>query len=191
MKGQRIGYLRVSTADQSTDRQLDGIDLEKTFVDKLSGKDTNRPELQRMLEFVREGDEVIVHSMDRMARNLDDLRKIVKGLTGRGVKVQFIKENLTFTGADSPMSNLLLSLLGAVAEFERALIRERQREGILAAKRKGTYKGRKPSLNSDQIADLKRRIESGEKKADLSREFRVSRETIYRYFKKDAALKCI
>jgi len=116
MKGQRAGYIRVSSEDQNTDRQLEGVDLDKTFTDRLSGKDVNRPELKRMLEFVREGDQVIIHSMDRLARNLDDLRKIVKDLTGRGVRVQFIKENLIFTGEDSKMSNLLLPLMGAVAE---------------------------------------------------------------------------
>jgi len=100
-------------------------------------KDVNRPQLKQMLEYVREGDLVIVHSMDRLARNLDDLRRTVNGLTARGVKVQFEKENLIFTGEDSPMSNLLLSLLGAVAEFERALIRERQKEGIAVAKKNG------------------------------------------------------
>jgi len=114
-----------------------------------------------MLEFVREGDQVIVHSMDRLARNLDDLRKIVKGLTGRGVKVQFVKESLIFTGDDSPMSNLLLSLLGAVAEFERALIKERQREGIAVAKKNGAYKGRKRLLDPGQVEALKKRVKSG------------------------------
>lgn len=134
-----------------------------------------------MLEFVREGDQVIIHSMDRLARNLDDLRKIVKDLTGRGVRVQFIKENLIFTGEDSPMSNLLLSLLGAVAEFERALIKERQREGIVAAKKRGAYVGRKRLLDTLQVEDLKRRAAAGEKRAGLAQDFRISRETLYQY----------
>lgn len=183
MKGQSVGYIRVSSDDQNTARQLEGLDLDKTFIDKISGKDLNRPELKRMLEFVREGDHVIIHSMDRLARNLDDLRKIVKDITGRGVKVQFIKENLIFTGEDSPMSNLLLSLLGAVAEFERALIRERQREGIAAAKKKGTYLGRPRLLGPHQIEDLKRRAAAGEKRAGLARDFGISRETLYQYLR--------
>src|SRR5271170_7247718 len=142
--GQTVGYRRVSTLDQNTTRQLDGVELDRVFEDKLSGKDTNRPQLTAMLAHVREGDTVIVHSLDRLGRNLVDLRRIVSDLTERGVKVQFIKENLIFSGEDSPMSNLLPSMLGAVAEFERALILERQREGIAIAKRAGVYKGRKP-----------------------------------------------
>ncbi len=95
----------------------------KEFTDKASGKDTRRPELERLLAFVREGDTVVVHSMDRLARNLDDLRRLVQGLTQRGVRIEFLKEHLTFTGEDSPMANLMLSVMGAFAEFERALIR--------------------------------------------------------------------
>jgi DNA invertase Pin-like site-specific DNA recombinase len=183
MKGQLVGYVRVSSEDQNTDRQLERVALDKTFIDKLSGKDVNRPELQRMIEFVREGDQVIIHSMDRLARNLDDLRKIVRDLTARGVKVQFVKESLIFTGEDAPMSNLLLSLLGAVAEFERALIRERQREGIAAAKKKGTYLGRPRLMDPHQVEDLKRRAAAGEKRAGLAREFGLSRETLYKYLR--------
>jgi DNA invertase Pin-like site-specific DNA recombinase len=130
MNGQKIGYKRVSTIDQNTARQLDGVSLDKLFEDKASGKDTNRPELQAALSYCREGDTLVVHSMDRLARSLVDLRGMVTKLTGRGVAVEFVKENLRFNGDDSPMAILLLSLLGAVAEFERSLILERQREGI-------------------------------------------------------------
>ena len=179
--GKRVGYIRVSTLDQNTERQLDGMRLDKEFTDKASGKDTRRPELQRALEYVREGDTLIVHSMDRLARNLDDLRKIVRDLTGKGVVVEFVKEHLTFTGEDSPMSTLMLSVMGAFAEFECALLRERQREGIALAKRKGLYKGRKPSLTPERAAELRERAASGEKKAVLAREFRVSRQTLYRH----------
>ena len=115
----RVGYVRVSSVDQNTVRQLEGIEVERTFTDKASGKDTARPKLDEMLAFVRDGDAVIVHSMDRLARNLDDLRRIVRTLTGKGVRVEFVKENLTFTGEDSPMATLLLSVMGAFAEFER------------------------------------------------------------------------
>ena len=144
--GQRIGYQRVSTVDQNTDRQLDGVELDKVFTDKASGKDANRPELHVRIEYVRDGDTLVVHSMDRLARNLEDLRRIVRELTGQGVRVEFVKENLTFAGDDSPMNTLLLSMLGAVAEFERSMILERQREGIALAKAAGKYKGRKASL---------------------------------------------
>lgn len=183
-KGHTVGYIRVSSVDQNTERQLDGLTLDKTFTDKASGKDTKRPELQRALEFLREGDTLVVHSMDRLARNLDDLRKIVIGLTKKGVKVQFVKESLTFTGDDNPMANLLLNLLGAVSEFERELIKERQREGIAIAKAKGNvYKGRKPSLSADRATDLCKRANAGENKAKLAREFGISRAALYVYLK--------
>jgi DNA invertase Pin-like site-specific DNA recombinase len=175
----RVGYIRVSAIDQNTERQLDGVQLDKVFTDKASGKDTARPQLKTALDYLREGDLLLVHSMDRLARNLDDLRKIVLDLTKRGVHVQFVKENLTFTGEDSPMSNLLLSLLGAVAEFERSMIRERQREGIALAKKAGVYKGRKPSLTSIQIAEIRRRVKAGEQKTGLADEYRISRQTLY------------
>jgi DNA invertase Pin-like site-specific DNA recombinase len=128
-----------------------------------------------------------LYSMDRLARNLTNLRLLVKDLTDRGVAVQFIKESLTFTGEDSPMANLLLSMLGAVTEFERALILERQREGIALAKAAGKYKGRKPILSVDRIMEIRQRSAAGEKKAVLAREFRVSRETIYSYLRQQAA----
>jgi DNA invertase Pin-like site-specific DNA recombinase len=151
----------------------------RVFTDKASGKDTQRPELERLLVFVREGDAVVVHSMDRLARNLDDLRRIVQGLTQRGVRMEFVKEGLTFTGEDSPMANLMLSVMGAFAEFERALIRERQREGIVLAKQRGAYRGRKKSLSSEQIAELKRRVAAGDQKTLVARDFGISRETLY------------
>jgi DNA invertase Pin-like site-specific DNA recombinase len=175
----RVGYCRVSTLDQNTDRQLEGVKLDKLFTDKASGKDTNRPQLQAALEYLREGDLFVIHRMDRLARNLDDLRRIVLDLTKRGIHVQFVKENLTFTGEDSPMSNLLLSLLGAVAEFERSMIRERQREGIALAKKAGVYKGRKPSLKPKQIAEIRKRAAAGEKKTGLAAEYGISRQTLY------------
>src|ERR1039458_9145226 len=124
--GKRIGYVRVSSVDQNELRQLDGVELDKKFIDKASGKDTNRPHLQAALEYLRDGDVLVIHSMDRLARNLDDLRRIVTELTGRGVVVEFVKEQMTFTSEDNAMSKLLLSLMGAFAEFERALIKERQ-----------------------------------------------------------------
>jgi DNA invertase Pin-like site-specific DNA recombinase len=181
MNGQRIGYQRVSTLEQNTDRQLDGIQVDRMFTDKVSGKDTRRPELQTMLTYAREGDIVLVHSMDRLARNLDDLRAMVRTLTARGVKVEFVKEQLVFSGEDSPMSNLLLSVMGAFAEFERALILERQREGIALAKQRGAYKGRKPALSAIEAERLRDKAAQGFSKAQLAREFDISRQTLYRY----------
>jgi DNA invertase Pin-like site-specific DNA recombinase len=179
----RVGYVRVSSVDQNTVRQLDGVEVERVFTDKASGKDAARPKLEELIAFVRDGDTVLVHSMDRLARNLDDLRRLVRVLTGKGVKVEFVKESLAFTGEDSPMATLLLSVMGAFAEFERALILERQREGIAAAKTRGVYTGRKPALTEQQAGELRERAAAGERKADLAREFGVSRETVYSYLR--------
>ncbi len=180
--GQLVGYLRVSSLDQKELRQLEGVALDKRFVDKASGKDLHRPELEQLVGYVRDGDTVVCHSMDRLARNLDDLRKVVLGFTDRGVHVRFEKENLTFTGEDSPMSHLLLSVMGAFAQFERDLIRERQREGIALAKlREGAYVGRKHSLTPLQARELQRRVATGESKTALADELGISRQTVYRY----------
>jgi DNA invertase Pin-like site-specific DNA recombinase len=181
--GKSIGYIRVSSFDQNPERQLEGIKLDKTFIDKASGKDTQRPQLEALLNYVRDGDTVIVHSMDRLARNLDDLRRLVQDMTHRHITIQFIKESLSFTGEDSPMANLLLSVMGAFAEFERALIRERQLEGIALAKKRGAYKGRKRSLTAEQIQLLQQRVKNGEKKSHVARHFNISRETLYQYLK--------
>ena len=168
---------------QNPERQLEHVQVNKTFTDKASGKDTRRPELDALLTFVREGDTVVVHSMDRLARNLDDLRRLVQKLTRQGVRIEFIKENLTFTGEDSPMANLMLSVMGAFAEFERALIRERQREGVALAKQRGAYRGRKKSLSPEQVAALRQRAGQGEQKSKLARELSISRETLYQYLR--------
>lgn len=184
MNGQRIGYIRVSSFEQNPERQLEQVEVARTFTDTASGKDTVRPELENLLGFVREGDTVVVHSMDRLARNLDDLRGIVQGLTKRGIRIEFVKEQMMFTGDDSPMANLMLSVMGAFAEFERALIRERQREGISLAKQRGAYRGRKNALSATQAAELCQRALKGEKKALLAKEYGISRETLYQYLKK-------
>src|SRR3954462_12509834 len=181
MAGQRIGYIRVSSLDQQVDRQLDGMELDQTFTDKASGKDAKRPQLEQLLRFARTGDTVFVHSMDRLARNLDDLRRIVHTLTGKGVRIEFVKEHLAFTGEDSPMASLMLSVMGAFAEFERALINERQREGIALAKQRGAYRGRKKALSQATITQLRGRIAEGISKAKVAREFGISRQTLYQY----------
>ena len=183
MSGKRVGYIRVSSFDQNTDRQLEGIKLDKKFTDKASGKDINRPAFTELLNYVREDDLVIVHSMDRLARNLDDLRKTVQKLNAQKVQIQFIKENLIFTGEDSPMSQLLLSVMGAFAEFERSLIKERQNEGIEIAKKKGVYKGRTKALTTEQVAQVRDKIEQGVPKALVAREAGVSRWTLYKCLK--------
>lgn len=187
----KVAYVRVSSVDQNTERQLESIKGEspdKTFTDKCSGKDTKRPQLEAMLAYVREGDTVVVHSLDRLGRNLDDLRKVVTDLNSRDIAVHFLKEGLTFTGDDSDtsMSKLMFNMLGAFAEFERSLIRERQREGIALAKKAGVYRGRKPSLTPREAEELRKRVATGEKKASLARELGISRETLYQYLRAGA-----
>lgn len=181
-----FGYVRVSSFDQNVERQLADLDvkLDKTFTDKCSGKNTKRPELQKALEHIRGGDVLHVHSIDRLARNLQDLQQIVESLTGRGVTVVFHKENLTFSGDSDPMQKLLFQVMGSFAEFERSMIRERQREGIAKAKAKGVYTGRKPALKPEQITEIKERVTQREKVAVLAREYQVSRQTIYTALKK-------
>lgn len=179
--GQTVGYIRVSTADQNTARQLDGVKVDKTFTDHASGKDANRPELRACLDYLREGDELVVHSMDRLARSLVDLRRTVDDLTGRGVRVRFEKERLVFGDTSDPCATLMLSLMGAVAEFERAMLLERQREGIEVARRAGKYTGRKPSLTDEQAAMVTARLAEGESASALAREFGISRASVYVY----------
>lgn len=185
MQGKRIGYVRISAFDQNPARQLEQVHVDRTFTDRASGKDTKRPELEALQAFVREGDTVVVHSMDRLARNLDDLRRLVQDLTKSGVRVEFVKEGLVFTGDDSPMATLLLSVMGAFAEFERSLLRERQREGIALAKQRGAYRGRQKALSHAQAAHLRQRARAGEQKALLAREFGISRETVYQYIRSE------
>ena len=183
MHGQRSGYIRVGSFAQNPERQPGHVQLGKQFVEKASGKDTERPQPDAMVSFACEGDTVVVHSMDRLARNLDELRRLVRQFTKRDIRIEFVKECLTFTGEDSPMANLLLWAMGAFAEFGRTLIRERQREGIALAKQCGAYRGRKKALGDHQVVELRRRAGSGGQKATLAREFGISRETLYQYLK--------
>jgi DNA invertase Pin-like site-specific DNA recombinase len=183
LQGIRIGYVRISGFDQNPEQQLLNIPASKMFVDTASSKDTHRPQLTALLNFAREDDTVVVHSMDRLARNPDELHRLVKQLTERGVRVEFVKECLTFTGENSPQAKAQLSVMEACAEFTKALARERQREGIALAKQRGAYQGRKNALSSSQVADLCLRAENGEQKASLARAFGISRETVYKYLR--------
>lgn len=182
----RIGYVRVSSLDQNPDRQIEDLkaqQAEKIFMDKVSGKNTDRPELQRMLSFIREGDTLIVHSLDRLARNLADLLTMVQDLTCRGVSVIFLNERLSFeAGADaSPTSKLMLSMIGAFAEFERSMIRRRQAEGIALAKERGVYKGRPRSISDETLETVNALVEQGVPLATAAKKVGVSRSTVYRY----------
>lgn len=184
MTGQRVAYIRVSSVDQNTARQLDGVPRDKTFTEKASGKSAERPQLKDLIAYVREGDTVVVHSMDRLARNVEDLRRVVRELTDKKVRVEFVKEQLTFTGEENAAATLMLNLIGAVAEFERSLIRERQREGIAVAKKAGVYnRGRKKKLDEKAVELLRARIAAGESKAKVAREAEISRETLYKYLR--------
>src|SRR5688500_11416849 len=178
MKTQRIGYIRVSSIDQNEQRQLDGIELDRVFTDKASGKDMNRPQLQEAIKYVRDGDTLIVHSMDRLARNVEDMLRLVRELNSKGVSVEFIKENMNFSGKDDPRSVLMFTMLGAFAQFERSLIRERQKEGIAIAKAKGIYQGGKPKLTPEQSGKLREMVTSGIPKAKVARHFKLSRGTL-------------
>ena len=173
-----VGYRRVSSSDQTLDRQDLGA-VEKTFEEKLSGATaSDRPALQELLGWVREGDSVIVYSIDRLARNLQDLLNIVSTLNAKGVSIHFIKDNLTFPpeGTDGA-SKLYLSILGAVAEFERSIIKERQREGIAKAKVKGVYKGRKPTIDRGRILALRN---EGKSTYQIAETMGISRMTVHR-----------
>lgn len=180
----QFGYVRVSTVDQNTDRQLDGIELDRIFTEKISGKTIKRPVLQQCLSHLRDGDTLHVHSMDRLARNLKDLQTIVEDLTGKGIVVKFHKENLTFTNDTSAMSKLMLQIMGAVAEFERSLIKERQLEGIQKAKEMGKHLGRKPSLTDIQVQQAHDLVNRGIPKTEVASRFNISRQTLYRILAK-------
>lgn len=183
MNGHNIAYIRVSSTTQNTDRQLAdlGIKFDKVFEDRVSGKDTDRPQLEACLAHLREGDTLHVHSIDRLARNLKDLQTIVEQLTNKGVTVKFYKENLTFEASNSsPMQTLMLQMLGAFAEFERTLIKERQKEGIAAAKAKGKKLGAPSKLDAATVEEIKAKAASGADKSKLAKEFGISRPTLYK-----------
>lgn len=185
MTGKKIGYIRVSTKLQSPERQLRGIDLDIIFTDHSSGKDTKRPKLQEMLNYIRDEDVVYVHSMDRLGRNLNDLRSIINTITGKLAQVNFVKEGLEFTSTASPMSNLMLSLMGAFSEFEHSLIRERQLEGIANAKERGVYK-RMRKLTDEQVEEIqsifaKETDNIKINRTNIAKQYGISRPTLYYY----------
>lgn len=179
MTGQNIGYIRVSSEGQNTTRQLDGIELDKEFTDTMTGSLRTRPQLEECLNYLRTGDTLHVHSIDRLARNLRDLQEIIDGLVCKGINIKFHTENLIFTGDDSPMSKLTLHLMGAFAEFERTITRSRQREGIDAAKKQGKHLGR-PKLDKTLGTKAKQLKSNGLKIAEISKQMNLSRPSIYK-----------
>ena len=173
-----VGYRRVSSASQSLDRQeLEGCD--KVFEEKITGAKRDRPELNRMLDYIREGDEVRVHSIDRLARDLRDLQSIIEQINDKDATITFLKEKLTFkpSAQADPFAKLQLHLIGAFAEFERSIIRERQREGIARAKERGVYAGRKTSIDVDKVKSLHA---SGVGATEIARQLGIGRASVYR-----------
>jgi len=185
--GANVGYVRVSTIDQGTDRQLAGIDLDRVFSEKQSGSAAaNRKVLQECLHYLRGGDTLHVHSIDRLARNLVDLQQTVEGLTKRGVTVRFHKESLTFEpGATNPMNMMLFQVLGAFAQFERSLIRERQAEGIAQARAEGKHLGRPSALTAEQIAEISALRAEGLSLTKIAERYNVTRQTIAATLKRE------
>lgn len=175
--GQVVGYVRVSSADQNEARQLEAIgEVDRLFAEKVSCKDTSRAQLQAMLAYVREGDRVRVKSVDRLARSTTDLLGIVQALRAKRVELEFVDNPSLNT--DTPQGEFMLTILAAVAQLERATIRERQAEGIAIAKAKGTYDGG-PRLTADQIEHARRQIQAQIPKARVARDLGVSRQTLY------------
>ena len=176
----RVGYRRVSTVEQNFDRQELG-DVDRVFEEKVSGKDVDRAALIEMIEYVREGDEVVVYSIDRLARDLRDLQSIISDLNDKGVSISFISEGLKF-GADSndAFAKLQLQMMGAFAEFERNIIRKRQAEGIAKAKERGVYSGRAKKINGRKIVELKQK---GYGATEIASEMGITRTSVYRALK--------
>ena len=187
MSGKKIGYIRVSTTDQNTARQLCDIALDKVFKEHASAGTRNRPVLASCLEYLRDGDILICHSMDRLARNVRDLLDILNECKQKQVSVQFIKEGITFTGKPDPFQDLQIQIIASVAQFERAIITARVREGCAIAKAQGKFKGcgRKKILSAEQEQVIYEKYCSSRsvKIADLAREYGISRGTVYNIIK--------
>ena len=176
-----FNYVRVSTILQNTERQLLDVPCDRTYEDKLSGKDTNRPQFQLMMSNLRKGDIVNIHSLDRVGRNTKDILDIVETIKDTGATIKFHKEGLTFDGSKNDLySDLMLTILSGFAQFERNIILERQREGIAIAKAKGKYKGGKQKFKSSDKEDIKRLISEGVSISQISRQMNCSRPTIYK-----------
>lgn len=183
----QVGYIRVSSHGQNTDRQLAGVPLDKVFEERASARSVDgRPVLKACLDWLRDGDTLHVHSIDRLARSLGDLEATVKTLAAKGVSVRFHKEGLVFGAAqDSPMATLTLQLLGAVAQFERSLITERRLEGMALARQRGVKVGASPKLTPAQVAAVRERVANGAQKKALAAELGVSRQTLYAALKRE------
>jgi len=174
----KVSYIRVSSQEQSEQRQIEAMKkhgIEKWFIEKISAKNTNRPQLKAMLEYVREGDIVYIHDFSRLARNTADLLKLVEDFSNRGITLISNKENLD---TSTPTGKLMLTVIGAIYEFERAILLERQREGIALAVRAGKYKGRKAVEIQDFTAHYERYLKREVNKTQLAKDLCVSRPTL-------------
>lgn len=178
-----IAYVRVSTVDQNEDRQIEGLKpygIEKWFIEKVSAKDTNRPELKNMLDFARDGDTVYVHDFSRIARNVADLLKLIEQLEKNNVQLVSNKEKID---SSTPTGKLMLTVIGAINEFERAILLERQKEGIAIAKKKGAYKGRQ-TVKINDFDEWYKKLDAHEvSKTELARILHVSRPTLDKLIK--------
>lgn len=176
-KGQVVGYVRVSTIDQNEARQLEAIgEVDRLFSEKVSGKSREREQLEEMMDYVREGDVVRVKSPDRLSRSTRDLLALIEELRAKGVEVEFVDNPSLNT--DTPQGEFMLTILGAVAQLERSVARERQAEGIAIAKANGVY-DREPKLTDGQLSTARELVKHGIPKAAIARELGVSRQTLY------------
>ena len=182
-----FNYIRVSTIEQNTERQLRDVVCDRVYEEKISGKDTNRPQLQAMLSNIRSGDIINIHEMSRLARNTRDLLNLVEEITSKGATVVFHKENLTFKGNEKqdPYQRMMMTMLGAVAELERSILLERQREGIAVAKLHNKYKGGQPKLTAEQVTELTILRKQGMPIARIAKQFKITRPTVYSYVRNE------
>jgi len=182
MKGQNIGYIRVSTSGQNTIRQLESLELDKVFTDIYTGSIKNRPQLEECLKYLREGDIFHVHSIDRLARNLIDLQQLVDSLVKRNITVKFHAENLEFRNDENPIAKLTLQIMGSFAEFERKIAKSRQMEGILIAKKSGKYLGR-PKLDMSLSKRAKELKKKGVGISSIGQVLGLSKPSVYKLLK--------
>ncbi|TNL94607.1 recombinase family protein [Corynebacterium tapiri] len=188
VSGHKVGYARVSSPQQNLARQIEQLEAESVdtyFTDEASGSSRSRPGLEEALRYLRSGDQLVVTSMDRCARSLVDLHSIVDELVGKGVSVKFLKEGQVYSQDSTPIATLMLGLLGAVAEFERSIIRERQAEGIARAKQRGVYKGRAKALTDEQVDQARQWVVEGIPKAEVARRLKIGRTTLYAYLNQE------
>lgn len=177
-------YKRVSTTDQNLDRQLVEVECDREYVEKVSAKDTNRPQLQAMLQNLRVDDVVHVHELSRLGRSVKDLLELVEQITAAGATVKFHKENLEFKGRDKdPFQALMLNLLSSIAQFERELLLSRQREGIAIAKAKGKYKGKQSKFTAADIERIKAEFDETDNKSKLAERYGITRAYLYELVK--------